>query len=127
MSVRLWRRLAESVSHLKLGRWVGIVVLVVGLIGFNVAVAQAGTAGPALASQDGAARVVGQSDADKRFALRAWSGVLGVAADDEVDNDNEEEELEFEEDGLLPSGQAEQRAQKRGEKAETKHEDAPNE
>jgi hypothetical protein len=87
-----------------LGRWASALVLVVAVTGAHVAVAQG-------AAMDSGLKPVG-------------SVVLAIAADDE-DMDNEEEPEEFEEDGLRPSGQAEQREQKKGEKAETRHEDAP--
>ena len=125
MSDRRQSGAAWLVRRLRLGRWVGVVLLVVGLIGVNVAVAQAGLSSPSLDAHDAAVAVVGQPEAGKRFGFRVTAGVLSVAADDDGDNDNEAEEEEFEEDGLLPTGQAEQRSQKKGEKAETKHEDAP--
>ena len=54
-------------------------------------------------------------------------GQIGLYDDDE-DHDNEslEEEEEGQEDGLLPGGQAEQRSQGLGDKAESKDEDHDN-
>ena len=111
--------------------------LVVGLSGVNVAAAQSGATGNAGATGDVQAVQVGSSEVveiivdgeSSAVDVRAVASVpLNLNADvKEGDGEDEDaEEVEEEEDGLRPTGQAEQRAQKIGERNETKGEDHDN-
>jgi hypothetical protein len=98
-----------------------VIALVAGLSGVNVAVAQSGPTGGAIGIAE--ARV-GVSIED---SLRAIQPAAQPSFYDDEDADNEEEEIEDgQEDGLLPGGQAEQRAQALGDKAEGRDEDHEN-
>ena len=90
-----------------LGRWASVLAIVAGLSGASVAAADS-------------------SFGDEVQAIVS-GGQIGKY-DDGEDHDNEalEEEEEGQEDGLLPGGQAEQRAQGLGDKTESKDEDHEN-
>jgi len=107
-----------------LGRWAGVGFLVAGLIGVNTAVAQADANGAVLDRIDVATLVSKPEAVGQALFNLPDSRAFSVAAEDDEDMDNEEVEEEFEEDGILPTGQSEQRAQKRNDRSETKNEDS---
>jgi hypothetical protein len=123
MVARRQGRLAHRLKLMEPGRWAGAVLLVAGLIGVNTVVAQAAVPGLSLDQVDVATSVAKPDSVERAAFGPADLRVFGVAAEDDEDADNEEVEEEFEEDGLRPSGQAEQREQKKGERSETKNED----
>jgi hypothetical protein len=115
-----------------LGRWASVLALVAGLSGVSVAAAQSGPTGGGIGTTDGSAMLVSADAAVEARtgmsvgeSLRAIQPAGQTAVYDE-DADNEEEEEEFEEDGLRPTGQAEQRSQSLYDKGEHKQEDHDN-
>lgn len=95
-------------------RWVSALALVVALTGLNVTAAQAGSVAERFSATDGS-----------QVTLAGQLSRLDVVQDDMDDKEAAEDE-EYEEDGLLPTGQGEQRAQSLGDKTEAKDEDHDN-
>ena len=96
-------------------RWFSALALVVALQGVGLTETQASVAPVAVSAADG--------------SQATYAGPLSRpdVLHDDMGNDEEEEEAEeYEEDGLLPTGQAEQRAQGLGDKAEAHDEDHDN-
>lgn len=92
-------------------RWMSAFALVVALNGVSLADVQASSV---VAVTDGS-QVTFAGQLSRLDALH-----------DDMDNEEEEEAEEYEEDGLLPTGQAEQRAQGLGDKTEARDEDHDN-
>jgi hypothetical protein len=117
-----------------LGRWASVLALVAGLSGVNVAAAQSGPTAGVIGTTDSSAMLVFAEGAAGAWAgmsvgesLRAIQSAGQTAVYDDADNEEaEEEEEEGQEDGLLPGGQAEQRSQALGDKAEGRDEDHEN-
>jgi hypothetical protein len=106
---------------------VSVLALVAGLSGVNVVTAESPAIGSAVGSADlYGTRATGASFGSGEGLRAIVTGAPAGLYDDKADNDNEAEEEEGQEDGLLPSGQAEQRAQALGDKAESKEEDHEN-
>jgi hypothetical protein len=126
MLARRPERLPKQTGLSRLGRWASVVALVAGMGG----VSAAGTEASRLMTVSDLAELtamVDHRDADLRASFGPASPpLLAVAADEDADNEEKDEEEEFEEDGLRPTGQAEQRDQKKGERSETKNEDSTN-
>ena len=133
MMARRQERLPRQTRLSGLGRWASALALVAGLSGVNVAAAQPGSDGNAIGAADGTLMLVqsGGAAEELRTGLSSWeslraiqtAGQAGFYEDAEADN---EEEEEGQEDGLLPGGQAEQRSQALGDKAEGRDEDHEN-
>jgi hypothetical protein len=114
-----------------LGQVAGALALVIGLSGFGIATAESGSTSQhttALAGASGSLETVVAQPSPSPMPSPAPSMAPPMAAGSSMDNDNEaeEEEEEGQEDGLLPGGQAEQRSQGLGDKAEARDEDHEN-
>jgi hypothetical protein len=123
-----------------LGQVAGALALVIGLSGFGVATAESGSAhvitGPtgqyttALAGPAGPLEIVVAQPSPSPMPMPSPVPNMApaMATDSGMDNDNEAEEEaeEGQADGLFPDGQAEQRAQGLGDKAEARDEDHEN-
>ena len=127
-------RLPKQTRRMCLGRWASVLALVAGLSGVSVAAAQSGPTGGVLGATDSSVLLVsaeGVAEARAGFAiedgLRAIQTAGQAAVYDDADNEEAEEEEEGgQEDGMLPDGQAEQRNQGLGDKAEYRDEDHDN-
>ena len=112
--------------RIHLGRLASVLALVAGLSGASTAAAESGSAARAFGSTDQYTTAL-TAAADFVDALRAIpSGTQPGLYDEDDDNEEAEEEEEGQEDGLLPGGQAEQRVQGLGDKAESRDEDHEN-
>ena len=109
------------------GRWASVLALVAGLSGVDVAAAESRSTGSTIGSVDlyVAAALSGAFDDGESVRAILSGGQLGLY-DEDADNEEMEEEEEGQEDGLLPGGQAEQRVQGLGDKAESRDEDHEN-
>src|SRR6185436_19401541 len=93
-------------------RWASVMALVAGLSGVSVVTAESPSTGSAVGSTDLYATTESGPSSGLGEDVRAvLTGAQAGLYDDAMDNDNEDEEEEGQEDGLLPGGQAEQRAQ----------------
>ena len=124
---------------MRLGRWASVLALVTALSGFGIATADSGSANLLNGSTDQysttvaaqltaleglrAQPVASPSPMPSPVPVMAAPAAADTGADDE---EMEEEEEEGQEDGLLPGGQAEQRSQGLGDKAEARDEDHEN-
>jgi hypothetical protein len=124
MLTRRQQCLSKPTRFARLGRLAGVFALVAGLYGLNAVVADA-----APDSADGLTSYVDLAESSF-LAIAGPSEYVdafnAVAADNDNEDEDNEEAEEFEEDGLLPSGQAEQRAQGLYDKAEAREEDHDN-
>ena len=135
MVARRQERPLKQTRRMCLGRWASVLALVAGLSGVSVAAAQSGPIGGVLGTTDSSAMLVpAEGVAEVRAGVSAGESLWAIPAGGQTavydhDGDNEEaeeEEEEGQEDGMLPGGQAEQRSQGLGDKAEARDEDHEN-